>query len=228
MSGMCTCGRGGGVACSRAQRGELVDGSRRVGRHGSALYKAAWRKAKKSAGGGVQNELASGGVDGSAAHGGPSAGLLYHEDLEVGRPYLSATKTVTTEEIIAFGRAWDPQPMHVDAEAAKATIVGGLCASGYHICVIMMRLVCEAVLNRVASLGSPGIDEVKWLKPLRPGDAVTCSYLILEQRLLKSSPDVGASKVLVELTDANNEVIATWITNQFTRRRAACGDQAAA
>ena len=159
-----------------------------------------------------------------------TGGLLHHEDLEVGRAYPSAAYTVTAQEIIDFGRAWDPQPMHVDCQAAKRTSVGGLCASGYHICVIMMRLVCEAVLNRVASLGSPGIDEVKWLKPLRPGAVVTCSYLILEQRLLKSRPDVGASRVLVELIDANNEVIATWITNQFTRRRApsAAGDAAAA
>ena len=143
----------------------------------------------------------------------------YHEDLEVGRPYLSAAKTVTAEEIIAFGRAWDPQPMHVDAEAAKASIVGGLCASGYHICVIMMRLVCDAVLNDVASLGSPGVDEVKWLKPLRPGDSVRCSYRIQEKRVLKSRPDVGASKVLVELLDADDAVVANWVTNQFTRLR---------
>jgi acyl dehydratase len=148
-----------------------------------------------------------------------TGGLLHHEDLEVGRPYLSAAKTVTAQEIIDFGRAWDPQPMHVDCQAAKRTIAGGLCASGYHICVIMMRLVCEAVLNRVASLGSPGIDEVKWLKPVRPGDVVTCSYRIMEQRVLKSRPDVGASRVLAELIDANHEVIATWITNQFTRLR---------
>jgi acyl dehydratase len=146
--------------------------------------------------------------------------LLHHEDLEVGRPYLSAAKTVTAEEIIAFGRAYDPQPMHVDAEAAKATIVGGLCASGYHICVIMMRLVCDAVLNRVASLGSPGVDEVKWLKPLKPGDSVRCSYRIQEKRVLKSRPDVGASKVLVELLAADGAVIANWVTNQFTRLRA--------
>jgi acyl dehydratase len=145
--------------------------------------------------------------------------LLHHEDLEVGRPYLSAAMTVTAEEIIAFGRAWDPQPMHVDAEAAKATIVGGLCASGYHICVIMMRLVCDAVLNRVASLGSPGVDAVQWLKPLRPGDSVRCSYRIQEKRVLKSRPDVGASKVLVELLAADDAVIANWVTNQFTRLR---------
>jgi acyl dehydratase len=155
-----------------------------------------------------------------------TAELLHHEDLEVGRAYVSASKTVTAAEILAFGRAWDPQPMHVDAEAAKNTVVGGLCASGYHICVIMMRLVCDAVLNRVASLGSPGIDEVKWLKPLRPGDVVHASYRIEEKRVLKSRPDVGASKVLVELFDGTGEVVANWITNQFTRMRSLAAAQA--
>ena len=150
-----------------------------------------------------------------------TGGLLHHEDLEVGRAYLSAPQTITADEIIRFGRAYDPQPMHVDAEAAKKTIVGGLCASGYHTCVIMMRLVCDAVLNRVASLGSPGVDEVKWMKPVKPGDVVRCSYQIQEQRVLQSRPAVGASKVLVELIDANNEVLANWITNQFTRMRTA-------
>jgi acyl dehydratase len=173
---------------------------------GTSLYKA-WFAENERRGRYVQKDVVS-------------RELLYHEDLEVGRPYLSAAQTVTAEDIIAFGCAYDPQPMHVDAEAAKATIVGGLCASGYHICVIMMRLVCDAVLNRVASLGSPGVDEVKWLKPLQPGASVHCSYRIEEKRVLKSRPDVGASKVLVELLDANDAVIATWVTNQFTRLRA--------
>jgi acyl dehydratase len=148
-----------------------------------------------------------------------TGGLLCHEDLEVGRPYVSGATTVTAEEIVRFGRAYDPQPMHVDAAAARNTIVGGLCASGYHICVIMMRLACDAILNRVASLGSPGVDEVKWLKPLRPGDQVRCRYLVQDKRVLKSRPDVGASKVLVELIDGNDQPIANWVTNQFTRLR---------
>jgi acyl dehydratase len=148
-----------------------------------------------------------------------TGGLLYHEDLEIGRPYVSAPTTVMAEEIIAFGRAYDPQPMHVDPEAAKSTIVGGLCASGYHTCVIMMRLVCDTILNRVASLGAPGVDEGKWMKPLKPGDVVRCSYHVKEKRVLASRPDVGSSKVLVELLNDKDEVVANWITNQFSRLR---------
>jgi acyl dehydratase len=144
---------------------------------------------------------------------------LHHEDLEVGKPYALGRRRVTKEEIIAFGRAYDPQPMHVDEIAAKATIVGGLCASGYHVCAIMMRLVCDGLLNRVASLGAPGVDEAKWLKPLRPGDVVSARYTVQGKRVLVSRPDVGAAKVLVELLNDRNEVVANWITNQLTRMR---------
>ena len=95
---------------------------------------------------------------------------LHHEDLAVGTPYAFGRKVVTKEEIIAFGRAFDPQPMHTDEEAAKATPVGGLCASGWHTCTMMMRLVADGMLNGVASLGSPAVDEGRWMVPVRPGD----------------------------------------------------------
>ena len=126
---------------------------------------------------------------------------------------------VTAEEIIAFGRAFDPQPMHTDPEAAKATPVGGLCASGWHTCAIMMRMLADGLLGRVASLGSPGMDEVRWRRPVRPGDVLSARYTVQEKRVLASRPDVGIAKVLVELVDANGEVPATWLTNQLTRVR---------
>lgn len=144
---------------------------------------------------------------------------LHHEDLAIGRPYDSGTKTVTKEEIIAFGRAWDPQPLHVDEEAAKATLVGGLCASGWHTCAMMMRLAADGVLSRVASLGSPGVDEGRWMVPVRPGDVVSVRYMVLEKRDLASRPDVGVSSVLVELFNQKGETAANWRTNQLTRRR---------
>lgn len=148
-----------------------------------------------------------------------AAGLLHHEDIEVGKPYLSETETVSKDEILAFGRAYDPQPMHVDEEAAKATLAGGLCASGYHICGIMMRLVARSMLNRMTSLGAPGIDEVKWMKPLRPGDVVHVAFTAREKRVLASRPDVGLSKVSVELIGADGAPIASWLTNQLLRMR---------
>ena len=146
-------------------------------------------------------------------------GKLHHEDLEVGKPYVCGRKTVTKEEIIAFARAYDPQPLHLDEEAAKATIVGGLCASGFHTCAIMMRMICDGLLDRVASLGSPGVDEVRWMVPVRPGDVLTTHYTVQEKRDLASRPDVGVARVLVELVNRDGRVAASWITNQFTRRR---------
>jgi acyl dehydratase len=144
---------------------------------------------------------------------------LHHEDLEVGTAVDCGSTTVRKDEIVAFGQAWDPQPLHVDEEAAKATLVGGLCASGWHTCCIMMRLVADNMLNRVASLGAPGVDEGRWMVPLRPGDVVNCRYTVLEKRDLRSRPDVGICKALVELFNQKGETVANWRTNQLTRRR---------
>jgi acyl dehydratase len=145
--------------------------------------------------------------------------LLHHEDLVVGRPYACGHKLVTAEEIVAYATLYDPQPMHTDPEGAKATPVGGLCASGWHTCAMMMRLVVDGMLGRVASLGSPGVDEVRWHRPVRPGDVLSVRYTVQEKRVLASRPDVGIAKVLVEAVDADGEVPASWLTNQLTRLR---------
>jgi len=144
---------------------------------------------------------------------------LHHEDLAVGKPYVFGHKVVTKEEIIAFGRAFDPQPMHTDEEGAKASPVGGLCASGWHTCAMMMRMLVDGLVGQVASLGSPGVDEVRWKRPVRPGDVLSARYTVQEKRVLASRPDVGISKVLVEAVDADGAVPATWLTNQLTRVR---------
>ena len=157
--------------------------------------------------------------DGALPERASSQDKLHHEDLEIGKPIEFGSKTATKDEIMAFGRAWDPQPLHVDEEAAKATLVGGLCASGWHTCCIMMRLVADGMLNRVVSLGSPGVDEGRWMVPVRPGDVLSCRYTVLEKRDLASRPDVGISKVLVELLNQKGETAANWRTNQLTRRR---------
>jgi acyl dehydratase len=146
-------------------------------------------------------------------------GILYHEDIEVGRPLMLGGTTVTKEAIVAYARAYDPQPIHLDEEAAKRSLVGGLCASGYHTCAIMMRMVVDGFLGRAASQGSPGMDEARWLKPVRPGEAVRTRFTPIEKRVLGSRPDVGITKVLVELIDSGDAVLATWLTNQLTRMR---------
>lgn len=145
--------------------------------------------------------------------------LIHHEDLKPGASFPLGTRTLTADEIIAFGRAYDPQPMHIDEEAAKATLVGGLCASGFHTCAMMMRMACDGLLNRMASLGSPGVEEVLWKKPVRPGEPYAATYRVLETRDMASRPDVGLSKITVELHNAKGELAAYWVSIQLTRRR---------
>jgi acyl dehydratase len=146
-------------------------------------------------------------------------GILHHEDIEVGKPLMLGRTTVTKDAIVAFAQAYDPQAIHLDEEAAKASIVGGLCASGWHTCAIMMRMLVDGFLGRAASLGSPGVDEVRWLKPLRPGATVGLRYTALDKRVLSSRPEVGISKILVELIDDRDQVLANWLTNQMTGLR---------
>jgi acyl dehydratase len=151
---------------------------------------------------------------------GPEGGdKLHHEDIEIGKPIVFGRKLVTKEEIVAFGRAFDPQPMHTDEAAARATPVGGLCASGWHTCAMMMRMICDGPLKHTASLGSPGVDEARWTRPVRPGDVLSCRHVYTAKRELASRPGVGLAKITVELLNARGEVMAWWHTNQLTRRR---------
>jgi acyl dehydratase len=149
----------------------------------------------------------------------PADGIWHHEDFAPGQVLMHGARTVTRDDIIAFATAFDPQLIHLDDEAAKASIVGGLCASGFHTCSVMMRLLCDGFLLRSTSLGSPGLDEVKWLKPLRPGDAVSVRIHTLETRNLQSRPDVGISKMRFDLVNQRDEVILEAMTNQMMRRR---------
>ncbi len=145
--------------------------------------------------------------------------VLHHEDLVVGRTITYGAYTVTRSDIIAFATAFDPQPIHLDEAAAKRSIVGGLCASGFHTCAVMMRLLCDGFLLRSTSLGSPGLDEVKWLHPLRPDDTVSVAIHVLETRDLQSRPDVGISKMRFELINQRGAVLLSALTNQLMRRR---------
>ncbi len=145
--------------------------------------------------------------------------LIYHEDFEAGDSVPLGVRSLSKDEIIAFGKAYDPQPMHIDEEAAKATLVGGLCASGFHTASVMMRMLCDGVLIRTASLGSPGVDEMLWKKPVRPNEPYRGVYRVLEKRDMASRKDVGIAKVTVELFNTKDELVASWVSTQFTRRR---------
>ncbi len=147
------------------------------------------------------------------------AALIHHEDLVVGETLAFGAYTVTKDEIVAYARQFDPQPMHLDEAAAMQTLVGGLCAAGYHTCALMMRVLYDGFIRNSASLGSPGMDEVRWLKPVRPGDTLSMRLTILEKRDLASRPDVGLSRVTYDMLNQAGESVISTQSNQLFRRR---------
>jgi acyl dehydratase len=125
------------------------------------------------------------------------------EVVDLGRRPLSR------ESIIAFAREFDPQPFHLDEEAARATIYGGLLASGWHTASLMMRMLYDGLIRDTVSLGSPGVDELRWLKPVRPGDTLSARLTVLECTPSRSKPDRGILRSLLELRNQHGEVVVT-------------------
>ncbi|MES2150459.1 MAG: MaoC family dehydratase [Pseudomonadota bacterium] len=115
----------------------------------------------------------------------------YFEDFFPGQEIALGSRSVSEEEIIAFARQFDPQPFHVDHEAAAGSIFGGVIASGWHTCSMMMRMVVDGLMCEASSLGSPGLDSVRWLQPVRAGDTLTVSYVTLKVKASASRPDRG-------------------------------------
>jgi len=115
----------------------------------------------------------------------------YFEDFEIGRSIEVGSFTFSEEEIVAFATQFDPQPFHINREAAAKSIYGGLIASGWHTCSMMMRLMVDNFLREAASLGSPGVDELRWLKPVRAGDTLTVTNTVLDARPSTSKADRG-------------------------------------
>jgi acyl dehydratase len=116
---------------------------------------------------------------------------LTFEDFPPGRFGSFGPQHVTREDILAFASEYDPQPMHLDEAAAAKSMLKGLSGSGWHLCSLMMRMLCDGFITRTASLGSPGVNEVRWLAPLRPGDDVMLDVDVIEARVSKSRPETG-------------------------------------
>ena len=133
----------------------------------------------------------------------------YFEDFEVGQTVAAGTRTVTEEEILDFASKFDPQPFHVDHDAAAKSIYGGVIASGWHTCTMMMRVMVDNFLSQAASMGSPGVDEVRWLKPVRPGDTLTITNRVLETRPSTSKPDRGVVVTQWEAKNQHGDLVAT-------------------
>jgi len=134
---------------------------------------------------------------------------LYWEDFKVGDTAPIGERTVDKDEVIAFARAYDPQPFHIDEAAAGQSMFKGLIASGWHTVAMTMRMMCDSYLNRSASLGSPGVDNVRWLKPVRPGDTLKGRRVVLETRASQSRPEMGVVKMRWEVSNQHDELVMT-------------------
>ena len=143
----------------------------------------------------------------------------YFEDYVPGAVFEYGQIPVTAAEIIEFARRFDPQDMHVDPEAAAQGRFGGLIASGWHTAAMMMRLFADNFLSKVASLASPGIDELRWLQPVRPGDVLHIRVTVLEATPSRSRPDRGMVRTLVEVLNQDREVVMTLKPMNIIRRR---------
>lgn len=145
----------------------------------------------------------------------------WFEDYEAGEVIELDEYPVSEEEIIEFARRYDPQSFHIDPEAAKDSAYGGLIASGWHTGSIMMRMLVDGFISEVASMGSPGLDEMRWLAPVRPGDVLRGRIHILETRRSASKPDRGLVRLSQEAINQRGEVVARWAGWNIYRARPA-------
>lgn len=148
--------------------------------------------------------------------------MLYFEDLVIGTKSVSPMHyAVTREEVIDFASKYDPQPFHLDDDAAAATHFGRLSASGWHTAAMTMRMMVEsfAVSSPVASLGSPGVDELRWIKPVYPGDTLSVEIELIEKRRMQSRSDMGLSKSRYTITNQNGDVVMTMVGNGLIKVR---------
>jgi acyl dehydratase len=145
--------------------------------------------------------------------------MRYFEDFVAGETIDHGTRTVSADDIVAFASEFDPQPFHVDAGAPETAFLGGLIASGWHVTAIFMRMMCDSFLVDSSSMGSPGIETLKWVKPVRPGTVLTGRSVVIDVRASRSRPDRGIVRFRHELADGDGTVVL-WFENpvMFGRR----------
>jgi acyl dehydratase len=147
---------------------------------------------------------------------------IYWEDFLPGSVTELGQRLVTADEIVAYARQFDPQPMHLDDEGAREAGLDGLIASGWHTCALLMRMIADDFrANNIASMGSPGVDEVRWLMPVRPGDRLTARRTVTATRPSSSRPELGFVNCLFEMINQRGEVVMTSTSPMMTRRRGA-------
>lgn len=145
----------------------------------------------------------------------------YFEDFIEGTSFPLGSRVVTRDEIIRYAATFDPQPLHLDEEAAKHTMVGRLCASGWHTCSIAMRILTDGLLHQAAGLGSPGITDARFLKPVFPGDTLSATFHTITKRPLRSRPGVGLIETKLTLTNQHGDAVLSWSCPQLYRMRPA-------
>jgi acyl dehydratase len=146
--------------------------------------------------------------------------LFYFEDFPVGEVFEYGDRLVTAEEIVEFARQFDPQPFHLDEAAARGTQAGGLIASGWQTACLLMRMSCDGFVLRTASQGAPGMEELNWVKPVRPGDRLRARRTTLSARVSRSRPEIGLVGFQFEVLNQDGETVMTQKNVMMIRRRA--------
>lgn len=146
---------------------------------------------------------------------------LFWEDFVPDVRELMGEVTVDLEEVVTFAKRYDPPPFHVDVQEAEKSIYGGIIASGWHTCSMVMRLMCDSYLVNSSSLGSPGIEEVKWLSPVYPGNVLSAFRTVVETRASASKPDRGIVKTFWEVENEKGQLVMSMIGINFFLRREA-------
>jgi acyl dehydratase len=153
----------------------------------------------------------------------------WFEDYAAGQVYEFGPAVMEEAEILDFGRRFDPQPFHTDPAIGAASPFGGLAASGWHVCAVMMRLLVDGLISRAASLGSPGMQQIRWVRPVRPGDSLKCRIKITSARRSRSRPDRGIIAMDIAVLNQKAEVVMTcsgvglYRTRPVQRETRACG-----
>ena len=151
--------------------------------------------------------------------------MIYFEDLQVGAETMFGTYEVTREEVLEFARKYDPQPFHLSDEEAAKTHFGRLAASGWHTCALAMRLTVDNMLRHSSSLGSPGLDSLKWLKPVYPGDVLSLRHTILESRGMRKRPEIGLVRSRWEMFNQHGDQVLLMEGFGMFHRRQPAGEE---
>jgi acyl dehydratase len=151
----------------------------------------------------------------------PAQRLVYFEDLVVGELVRSGPATLTADEIVAFAGEFDPQPFHVDPEAARDSLFGGLAASGWHTAALTMRMLVEGPVQLAGGFIGAGVESLQWPRPVRPGDTLRIEWQVLEKRESRSKPEIGLARLRTTTLNQADQPVQVMTSTNVVRRRTA-------